>query len=286
MRVLLILSIFIIAISSCSENRVIKLDVIKYELPWIDSFAVQNTIINRVVVPDNFVRIQTAKNSFAHWLRRLPLKAGKPLVGLYNNKNKRNQSSHMYVLDLDVGKRDLQQCADATMRLRAEYLFNNGKTDSIHFDYTNGANVAYNTWKKGYFPVPGSGKVTWKKSSKNDESYTSFKKYLLQIFNYAGTLSLSRELKKIPLEQISPGDILCTGGSPGHAVMVMDVAIDEETCEKIFLLGQGGTPAQEMHIIKNPRDSRLSPWYKVSDIGKTIRTTNWVFSRNSLMRWV
>lgn len=286
MRVFLIVSVLEIISSSCSENKVRKLDTAKYELPWIDSFAVQNTIINRVVVPSDFVRIEAAKNTFTHWLRRLPLKEGKPLVMLHNDKSKRNQSAHLYVLDLDVGERDLQQCADATMRLRAEYLYNNDKIDSIHFNYTNGANVSFSTWSKGYFPVPSSGKVSWKNSFKNDDSYSSFKEYLLQIFNYAGTLSLSRELKSIPLEQISPGDILCTGGSPGHAVMVMDVAVDEETCDKIFLLGQGGTPAQEMHIIKNPKNSRLSPWYKVSDIGNTIRTTNWVFSRSSLMRWV
>jgi len=286
MRVISILFLLILFASSCSENRIRELDTIKYELPWVDSFAVQNTIINRVVVPDNFVRIEAATNTFAHWLRRLPLKEGKPSVTLYNNKMKRNQSAHLYVLDLDVGERDLQQCADATMRLRAEYLYYHDKIDSIHFNYTNGASVAFDTWSKGYFPVPGSGKVTWKSSSKNDKSYASFKEYLLQIFNYAGTLSLSRELKSIPLEQISPGDILCTGGSPGYAVMVMDVAIDKETCEKIFLLGQGGTPAQEMHIIKNPKNRSLSPWYKVSDIGNVIRTTNWVFSRNSLMRWV
>jgi len=286
MRVFLIIISLVIIASSCSENRVIKLDTIKYELPWVDSFAVQNTIINRVVVPDNFVRIEAVKNTFAHWLRRLPLKEGKPLVTLYNNKSKSNQSAHAFVLDLDVGEKDLQQCADAAIRLRAEYLFNNDKIDSIHFNYTNGANVPFSTWSKGYFPVPGSGKVTWKNALKNDTSYASFKEYLLQIFNYAGTLSLSKELKSIPLEQISPGDILCTGGSPGHAVMVMDVAIEETTREKIFLLGQGGTPAQEMHIIKNPKNSRLSPWYKVSEIGNAIRTTNWVFSRSSLMRWV
>lgn len=35
---------------------------------------------------------------------------------LYNGSQKPNQSVHYAVFDIDVGKEDLQQCADAVMR--------------------------------------------------------------------------------------------------------------------------------------------------------------------------
>jgi hypothetical protein len=40
-------------------------------------------------------------------------------VLLYNGAPKFRQDVHAAVIDIDVGTRDLQQCADATMRLRA-----------------------------------------------------------------------------------------------------------------------------------------------------------------------
>ena len=107
---------------------------------------------------------------------------------------------------------------------------------------------------------------------------------MIQIFNYAGTLSLSRELSPVVIESIKPGDIFCHGGSPGHAVMVMDV-VENELGNKMFLIAQSYMPAQEMHILKNPNDAVFSPWYNLSEIGEEINTPEWVFSRAELMRW-
>ncbi len=41
------------------------------------------------------------------------------------------------------------------------------------------------------------------------------------------------------------------GGSPGHCVMVADVAPEQDS-GRCFLLAQGYMPAQEFQIIKNP----------------------------------
>jgi len=261
-----------------------SLDSAKYDLPWLDTFSIENTLVNRVAAPDGYFRKRDIEGSFAHWLRRLPLKLGNPDVQLYNGNLKGYQNGHAFVINMDVGTRDLQQCADATMRLRAEYLYGNNKEDSIHFNYTNGANVQFSKWKSGLYPIPKSGRVNWVASSKNNGSYASFKKYMIQIFNYAGTLSLSRELESVPIESIQPGDIFCYGGSPGHAVMVMDV-VENEAGNKRFLLAQSYMPAQEIHILKNPRNQEISPWYDLSEIGKEIDTPEWFFSRTELMRW-
>ena len=72
--------------------------------------------------PAGYRRVAAIDSSFAAWLRGLPIKPGKPKVRLYNGETKGNQDAHHAVLDIDTGERDLQQCADALMRLRAEFL--------------------------------------------------------------------------------------------------------------------------------------------------------------------
>src|SRR5215216_2798811 len=75
-----------------------------------------------ISLPVGYERIKVQPGSFGEWLRKTPLKKDKS-VHLYNGQLKRNQSAQFAVVDIPVGDKDLQQCADAVMRLRAEYLF-------------------------------------------------------------------------------------------------------------------------------------------------------------------
>ena len=59
---------------------------------------------------------------FAIYLREIGFKENNTVL-LYNGSPKGNQDAHYKVLNIGVGKKDLQQCADAVIRLRAEYLF-------------------------------------------------------------------------------------------------------------------------------------------------------------------
>lgn len=67
----------------------------------------------------------------------------------YNSAEKQNKA-YEAVLDIDVGKKDLQQCAYAVMRLRAEYLYKMKMFGAIHFNFTNGFNAYYQKWADGY----------------------------------------------------------------------------------------------------------------------------------------
>ena len=155
----------------------------------------------------------------------------------------------------------------------------------IHFKYTSGDEVSFQKWSKGYRPVINNNKVSFTKSAKADSSYKSFRSYMNSIFMYAGTLSLSKELKSVKnLKDILPGDVFIFGGSPGHAVTVMDVAANEKG-EKIFILSQSYMPAQEMHVLINPNNSSLSPWYSVNEIGEELITPEWIFSKNELKQF-
>ncbi len=252
--------------------------------PWAAECDAAQTIAARIPPPAGAERVATPVGSFADWLRHLPLKPGRPDVLLFNGQKKANQDAHAAVVALDVGARDLQQCADAVIRLRAEYLFSLGRTGDIAFSFTSGDRAEWAKWAEGHRPRVSGSQVRWAKSAARDASYQSFRQYLDTVFTYAGTLSLSRDLRKVEkLEEIQAGDVFIQGGSPGHAVLVVDVAATR-TGAKLFLLAQSYMPAQEVHLLKNPSDPALSPWYAV-DFGETLATPEWRFPRSSLKRF-
>ena len=188
------------------------------------------------------------------------------------------------LLILPIGKRDLHQCADAVMRLRAEYLFNHKKYDSIHFNFTNGFKADYSNWRKGKRIVVSGNNVSWRQKTQASDSKKAFWKYLEMVFSYAGTASLSEEMKSIPIEELRIGDVFIQGGFPGHAVIVVDIAIDKSSNKKIFMLAQSYMPAQEIQIIKNPNNVDLSPWYD-SDVPDLLQTPEWTFKKTDLKRF-
>jgi len=217
--------------------------------------------VSDIALPAGYKRIDGHDTAFAHWLRTVPIKADNT-VYLYNGRPKSYQGAQYAVLDVPVGNKDLQQCADAVMRLRAEFFYVQRKYDRIWFSDNNG---------KKYSCPPGADRA-------------HFEKYLEQVFAWCGTLSLEKQLKKVDaFKFIQPGDVLIKGGSPGHAVIVMDVAVNGFG-EKIYLLAQSYMPAQSIHILKNPMDELLSPWYKVGD-ELNIETPEWSFTQKQLRRW-
>ncbi len=232
----------------------------------------------------NYVRKEFSKTSFASYLRHLSLKEQNTPVKLYNGKLKNYQDVHYRVINISVGKRDLQQCADAIMRLRAEYLFQTNQKDKIKFNYTSGDAAIYDKWKAGYRPSIKGNKVSWSLKSKADTTYSNFLKYMENVFMYAGSASLSKELKPKNIANIEIGDIFIQGGFPGHAVLVIDVATNLETNKKIFLLAQSYMPAQDIHILKNFNSENLSPWYEIpTDKNEKINTPEWTFQQSDLM---
>lgn len=223
-----------------------------------------STLAARIAPPAGFTRVAAETGSWAEWLRGLPLKPEGAPVLTYTGAPKWRQDVHVAVLDIDVGKRDLQQCADAVMRLRAEWLYASNRKGEIAFNDTDG--------KRRMFS----------KQSKQD--YPSFRKYMDLVFAYAGTYSLDHELKAVKLTDIQIGDVFIKGGFPGHAILVADMAVNQATGEKRFLLMQSYMPAQDIHVLKNPNATGGSPWYG-TDIGLQLETPEWNFSAGQLKRW-
>ena len=204
---------------------------------------------------------------------------------LHTGAPKPRQDVHVAVIDIDVGPRDLQQCADAIMRLRAEWQFASGRPGDIAFNDTGaGKPIAFARWAAGERPQMSGRSLSWSRSAQPDAGYASFRRYMDVVFTWAGTYSLERELQAKPLPELAAGDLFIKGGFPGHAVLVADVAESPATGERRFLLVQSFMPAQEMHVLKNPAKADGSPWYPLA-FGDQLVTPEWPFPRESLRRW-
>lgn len=234
-------------------------------------------IASRFPAPKGFTVV---KDSFGLWLGQQKLLPDGSPVLLYNGEKKLRQGVHAAVLDISVGKRDLQQCADATMRLRAEYLLAQGKGDEIAFNFTSGDRCSWARWRQGWRPSFAGNKVTWAKTASASSTRDNFMAYMNMVFSYAGTASLAKELKAVPAKEMKPGDIFIQGGHPGHAVMVMAVAKNDKG-EIRFLLAQSYMPAQQIHILKNPAGG---VWYSLPADGELV-TPEWSFHTDQLKRW-
>ncbi|MBI5546529.1 MAG: DUF4846 domain-containing protein [Deltaproteobacteria bacterium] len=255
--------------------------------PWLEAgpgdAGARSTIASRFAPPTGFERAPVASGSFAAWLRELPLHEGRGEVHLHDGSLKANQAAHLAIVDIDVGARDLQQCADAVMRLRAEYLLGADQPDEICFRFTDGTPAAWSKWRDGWRPKVGGKKTTWTKAAKVDSSHASFRKYLDAVFTYAGTASLERELERAPsLVEVAGGDVFIEPGFPGHAVVVADVAAAPDG-RRAVLLAQSYMPAQQIHVLDNPAHPG-DPWYVLVE-RQPLQTPEWRFEKPEVRRF-
>ena len=218
----------------------------------------------RISAPAGFERVPAPPGSFAEWLRNLPLSPEGTPVRLHDGRLKGSQERHVAVIDIDTGNRDLQQCADAVMRLRAEYLLVSGRSRDIAFNNTEGKRLAFH-------------------GGANDRK--AFQRYMIQVFSYAGTYSLEREMLRASPAEMRIGDVFIKGGFPGHAVLVVDMAANRATGERRFLLAQSYMPAQDMHVLKDPKSQDGTAWYRIPATGGELVTPEWIFEASQLRRF-
>jgi hypothetical protein len=217
--------------------------------------------IGEIPLPAGFERIKVSQNSFEQYIRYIPIKKDKTIY-LYTGQPKKDQQEQFAVLDISVGNKDLQQCADAIMRIRAEYFYSIKQFDKIRF--ADNAGLIYQL--------------------RENATRKDFDAYLENVFAHCGTLSLEKQLyKRSKMDEANIGDVLIKGGSPGHAMMIADMAINSKG-QKIFLLLQGFMPAQSIHIVKDFRNTDYSPWYIVNNEASII-TPDWDFQPSQIRHW-
>lgn len=246
-----------------------------------------NTLATRYPVPQGTRHIfPTGEKGFAHYLLSLPLQPAGSKVHYYDGTTKNITTVYDGVVDMEIGTRDLQQCADAIMRLRSEYFYARQQYDRIHFNFTSGFRADYSKWKQGYRIQLNGNDAQWVKTANPANDRNIFRQYLDMVFTYAGTLSLSREMKSVSLADMQAGDVLIHGALPGHCNLVVAMAQDTVNGKKYFMLAESSTPAQEIQILLNPHAGYRTVWCELDTMATEIRTSDYIFASTELMRFV
>lgn len=242
-----------------------------------------DSISTRVNVPKGFKRVSYPKNSFQDYLRNYKLKKhGSPIIN-YDGSEYFAQHWHDAILEVPVPKNGLQQCADALMRIRSEYLWDCNRKDEIGFNFTSGHYCSWKKYAAGYRPKIKGNNVSFHKTATPNYSKTNFYKYLNLIYTYAGTYSLHTELPKVDVKDLKIGDMLVQPGFPGHIEIIVDEVINNKG-EKLYLLAQGNTPAQNVCLLKNFEDESISPWYYLYKT-QPVYTPSYYFEEPSYVRF-
>jgi hypothetical protein len=223
----------------------------------LTGFAPADNVISRFKPSAGYKHIANARGSFGAYLQNLTLKPAGTHTKTYTGSIARTDAYTAAVIDISIGNQDLQQCADAVIRLRAEYLYRQKNYKAIAFNFTSGFKCDFIHYADGYRYT----KERWVLKGKKDYSYANFLRYMTLVFSYAGTLSLQKELQPVTsLANIKAGDVFIKGGSPGHCFIVMDVA-ENAAHKKKFLLAQSFMPAQNIQVLQNG-----SPWFSLDKI--------------------
>ena len=222
--------------------------------------------IGDISVPRGFERIEVASGSFGEFIRSFPLKERGSHMTYYNGKMALGQYFGYAVLDLPILS-DIEQCADAVMRMRAEYLWDKGAYDSIHFHSVSGKDQRF----------------------AGGQDRDEFERFLRKVYGNSNTTSLKREMKTKSLKDIVPGDVFVYespgAGYYGHAVLVVDVAINKKTGQKAIMLSQSSTPALTMHIIRDMLHPIQSPWVILDDSAEGVFISGIHFDIEDLREW-
>ena len=240
------------------------------------------TIETRYNVPMGYQRVSAENGSFAQFLRNQKLKPYGEKALYFDGRVKRSEGIYDSVLDVQIGDRDLHQCADAIMLLRAEYFYQKKEYDKINFNFVSGFKAQYSKWIEGYRINP-EGKGSYYKKSAPSNTYKDFRNFMNIVFGYAGTLSMEKEMKEQSLSDMKIGDVFIKGGSPGHAIIIVDMA-ENDKGEKIFMLAQSYMPAQQTQILINPNDKKMGVWYSLKETD-ILNTPEWRFGIENLKKF-
>jgi hypothetical protein len=198
-------------------------------------------------VDPGFVLSVHTPGTWTYFLRQLPVKAA-PVLD-YRGKPVAHQSKAAGILPYDVGTRDLQQCADALMRLRAEYLFAQGRHEEIAFRFVSGEWFRYKDYIKGRRPRNSSVRAGG--AAPLPVTHATLRAYLDIVYTYSSTLSLHRDL--LPASGFAIGTVIITPRSPGHCTMIVDEMVNPKG-EKRYKLVESFMPAQSIYVLRNEED--------------------------------
>jgi len=196
-------------------------------------------------------------DSWQSFLQHLPTE-NKPIVD-YRGNLIGDQEKHFAILTFDVGSSDLQQCADALIRLRSEYLYSQKKYAQIGFHFNSGIYYSLTDYLKGIRPVFKNRQQILAQTDRVSElSHISLIKWLDIVYAYANTVSLCKELKKA--DGLQTGTVIIFPGNPGHCCIIIDEAVTDIR-DTVYKMAEGYMPAQSIYVLSNPYEPQWNPWY-------------------------
>lgn len=218
--------------------------------------------------PPPAAAVRVPAEGFGAWLRTLSLAAVDAPVRTHDGRLAGHRGR---VVSLPLVPGDLQQCADSALRLRAEWERSQGRSPS--FKATSGDPLPWARFSAGEAPYVENNRIAWRRV---DPAKQTWERWLASVFTWAGTRSL-RAYETRPAATPQPGDVLVEAGSPGHAVVVLDVAVRGD--ETLLLIGEGFMPAMDFHVELGPEEG----WWTWTEEGLAL--PHWPLGRETLRRW-
>ena len=220
--------------------------------------------IGEIPTPIGYTRVDAPAGSFGSFARSLPLEKRGSKVHLYTGGDARFQSLSTGVIAMPLLS-NYEQCADVTMRLKAEYLFSQGRFSEIRFTDVNGKRQIYT----------------------GGNSRKAFEKYMRNIYGCCSTFSLFHETTPRKASEVQPGDVLVYPARPGrkygHALIVIDVA-HNESGNVAIMCAEGNTPARDIHVVRNNNPIR-NPWFIIDDDDEVFWILPFHFKREELRHY-
>lgn len=220
--------------------------------------------IGEIPPPKGYTRVSAKKGTYADYFRNLPLKEKGTKVMLYTGGEANFQLLSTAVIDKTLLS-NYEQCADVTMRLRAEYFWEQGLYNKISFRDVNRNLLQY----------------------KGGASRKAFEKYMRKVYGICSTFSVFHETTPRKITEIKPGDVFVyparKGRKYGHAVIVVDVT-KNKSGKIAILCAEGNTPARSMHIVRNQNPFN-NPWFFFDEDDEVFWIGPFRFNKNELRHY-
>ena len=223
--------------------------------------AAVGTLLARFPTPPSYERVKLEPGSFGAWLRELPLAAPKtPVTSSKGGSVHPGDDQYLgAVVAIDHGKIDLQQSPDVVIRLHAEWLWSLGDKN-ISYRSATGLDMPASRWARGERLETQGANVFWlAKVQAAELNHAEFRQYLNGVFTWANSTSLAQQAEPVVAAELAPGDFFVHTKSPGHALLVLDVAKKEDG-KLVALFGQGLNPAQSIHVLQA---GRATAWFSL-----------------------
>ena len=233
-------------------------------IPFFLSCAFAQTVAS-IPPPDGYVRQPDNPDSYLYYLRSLPLSADEQVKLWDGTKLPKDYYQQFAVIDLPLlYDQDIEQCADFSMRLWAEYLKSINSLDNLAlFDFYG-------------------RKKPFSKSNK------TFREYLRWHMQFSNSYSVKLGAQSINiLSEVQAGDMFVQNDSEegiGHVSVVIDQATND-IGQNIYLVGYSFMPAQQFHIEKSSEQYGPQGWFTAQGYYEYAEHAFGSFGRTKIRRY-